>query len=209
MLHYCRRKAASEGFTPNLYNQPMHALELPRQYKTIYICDSFGLAGSRKKDLETLKRCYAHLEEGGALLLNLQTEYTSPEAWSLWLRENRDALPEPWPAKSNGRIAADGSEHFGQFRFLHFDPLEQSFIRQVRLEKWKNGELAASEEHTLRGIIYFKHELLLMLNVAGFREIAVHGDYTDDPATADHAELVFTAIALNSTLHEFRALPSE
>jgi hypothetical protein len=33
-----------------------------------------------------------------------------------------------------------------------------------------------------------------MLKVAGFREITVHGDYTDESPTADHEELVFTAI---------------
>jgi len=40
MLHYCRRKATSEGLHPNLYEQQMHAFELPRRYKTIYICGS-------------------------------------------------------------------------------------------------------------------------------------------------------------------------
>ncbi len=194
MLHYCRKKASDEGFTPNLSNQPMHALELPRKYKTIYICDSFGLGGSREKDLETLKRCYAHLEDGGALLLNIQAEYTSPESWNLWLSETRNALPQPWPEKSDGRIAPDGSKHFGQFRILNFNPLEQRITKQVRLEKWTNGELVVSEEYTLRENIYFKNELLLMLKVAGFSEISLHGDYTDEPATADHAELVFIAI---------------
>lgn len=194
MLHHCHQKAVSEGFKPHLYNHPMHALEIPRQYKTMYICDSFGLAGSQEKDLETLKQCYAHLEEGGALLLNIEAEYTSPEGWKLWLKETRDALPEPWPKKGEGRIAADGSEHFSQSRLLHFAPLEQQITRQVRLEKWLNGALLTAEEYTLRGMLYFKNELLLMLRMAGFREITVCGDYTNEPATADHANLVFTAI---------------
>jgi len=42
--------------------------------------------------------------------------------------------------------------------------------------------------------MYFKNELLLMLSIAGFREMTVPGDYTDELATADHAELIFTAI---------------
>jgi hypothetical protein len=33
-----------------------------------------------------------------------------------------------------------------------------------------------------------------MLKVTGFRDIAVHGDYTDDPATADHKNLVYIAV---------------
>jgi hypothetical protein len=127
-------------------------------------------------------------------MLNIQAEYTSPEAWKLWLPENRGALPQPWPEKGQGRIASDGSEHYGQFRMVGVDPLEQSYVRQVRLEKWNHGELVASEEYTLRGSVYFKSELFLMLQVAGFREIHVYGDYTDETATADHEELVFEAI---------------
>lgn len=194
MLHYCRRRAAREGFKPNLYNQLMHSFELPRKYKTIYICGSFGLAGSRERDLETLRHCYWHLEDGGALLLNIEAEYTAPESWLLWLPEYRQALPQPWSEKGEGRLASDGSEHFAQFRTVHVDPLEQSYTRQVRLEKWSNSKIVASEEYTLRGNMYFKNEVLLMLTVAGFREITLHGDYTDEPATADHEELVFIAI---------------
>jgi hypothetical protein len=53
--------------------------------------------------------------------------------------------------------------------------------------------LVAFEEYTLRENMYFKNELLLMLKMAGFREIFVYGDYTDEPASADHANLVFKA----------------
>jgi SAM-dependent methyltransferase len=194
MLHHCQRMAASKGLQTNLYNQPMHAFELPRNYKTIYICGSFGLAGSREKDLETLRHCYAHLEDGGALLLNIEAEYTSSESWNLWLREQRQALPQPWPEKGEARVASDGSEHFAQFRIMDLDPLEQVYTRQVRLEKWSNSELVTSEEYTLRGSIYFKNEVLLMLQVAGFHNLTVRGDYTDEPPTADQEELVFTAI---------------
>lgn len=194
MLHYCRTKAASEGFAPHLYQQAMHTLDLPRSYKTVYICGSFGLAGSRDNDLETLRRCYRCLADSGALLLNIQAEYTSPEAWGQWLRENRRALPEPWPDKKDGRMDSDGNEHFGQFRVVNVDPLEQTYTRQVRLEKWSSGKLVTSEEYTLRGNMYFKNEMFLMLQAAGFRDIIVQGDYTDAPATAEHEELVFTAI---------------
>ena len=83
-----------------------------RRYKTIYICGSFGLGGSREKDLETLRRCYAHLEDGGALLLDIQAEYMSAAAWNLWLPEQRQALPQPWPEKGGGRIASDAETAF-------------------------------------------------------------------------------------------------
>jgi hypothetical protein len=100
----------------------------------------------------------------------------------------------PGREKGAGRIASDGSEHFGQFRLIALDPLEQSYIREVRLEKWVDGKLDQAEEYTLHGNIYFRHELLLMLKVAGFHDITVCGDYKEETATADHEELVFIAI---------------
>lgn len=194
MLHYCRTKAMREGFSLHLYEQPMHAFEIPRRYKTIYICGSFGLAGSRENDLAALRRCYAHLDSGGALLLNIQAEYTSPEPWNKWLKKYRRHLPEAWPKDGARRVAADGSENIAYFRYVHLDPLEQSYTQQVHLEKWKSGKMVASEKYTLRGNMYFKNELILMLKFAGFREITVHDNYTDELATTDHEELIFTAI---------------
>lgn len=194
MLEQCRKKAASDGYNPHLVAQPMHSFDLPRRYKTIYICGSFGLGGSRAQDLATLRRCYHHLQDGGGLIVNIEAEYTSSESWNLWLKENREKLPGPWSQPGKGDIAADGSEHFASFRLVEVDPLDQSFIRQVHLEKWLNGQLMAAEEYTLRGNMYFKNELLLMLQIAGFREISVLGDYKDEPATADHEELVFIAV---------------
>lgn len=194
MLRHCAAKAGREGFSPNLYQQPMHAFALPRKYKMIYICDSFGLAGSRDKDLETLRRCHAHLESGGALLVNIEAEYTSAESWDGWLSSKRQMLPEPWPKEGHRKIGADGSEFVDRFRYVEIDALEQSYTRQVRLEKWQSGTLVASEESSLRGNMYLKNELLLMLQLAGFQEITVRGDYTDLPATSEHEELIFTAI---------------
>lgn len=98
-----------------------------------------------------------------------------------------------WPKNGSRRVAADGSENIAYFRYVEIDPLEQCYTRQVRLEKWESGKMIASEEYPLRGNMYFKNELLLMLNIAGFREITVYGDYTDALATADHKELVFVA----------------
>jgi SAM-dependent methyltransferase len=194
MLGHCRQKADREGLHPHLYEGAMHAFALPRKYKTIYICDSFGLAGSRENDLETLRRCYMHLEDGGALLVNIEAEYTSPEAWDVWLCKNCQALPEPWPEEAERRVAPDGSEYLTWFRFVNIDPLEQSFTRQVRIEKRLNDQLVASEEYFFRGNMYLKNELLLMLKVAGFHDITVVGDYMDKTAALDSEELVFTAI---------------
>jgi len=190
MLRWAKEAAEREGFAPRLHAQAMHELDLPRRYRTIVICGSFGLGGSRATDLECLRRCHRHLEPGGALVFNVEIEYGS-SAWELW--RTPDALPAPWPERGAPRIAPDGSEHYMQIRAVAADPLTQTYTREVRLEKWASGQLVARESYTLRGSMYLREELLLMLQVAGFEPTSVHGDFTPEPATARHQELVFTA----------------
>lgn len=194
MLEQCRRKAAAEGLEARLYPAPMHTFQLPRRYRTIFMCGALGLAGSREKDLEALKRCHAHLEPGGALIFNIQAEYNRPSSWSQWLPEQRRALPQPWPESVEPCVAADGSEHFGWFRVAALDPFEQRCTLEVRLEKRVGGQVVAQEAYSLVENLYFKPEVMRMLELAGFRELQVTGDYSDAPATAEHNEIVFTAI---------------
>jgi SAM-dependent methyltransferase len=194
MLEQCRRAAEAAGVRPALSTQPMDAFRLDRRYRTIYLCDSFGLAGSRERDLETLRRCQEHLEEGGALILTIDAEYMDAEAWNHWLPSGRAAMPEAWPDDVRRRVAADGSEHSARFRFIDVDPLEQTYTREVQLSKWRDGKEVETETYSLRGNMYLKPEVLLMLRVAGFTSITVLGDYTDEPATADTEKLIFRAI---------------
>jgi SAM-dependent methyltransferase len=194
MLRHCRDKAVSQGLEPRLYQQPMHDFDLARQYRTIYICDAFNLAGGRDKGLATLQRCFAHLQEGGALLLNIEAEYAWPEWWEKWGPARCATLPEPWPEEGRHRVAADGSEYVERFRLVSTNMLEQSYVRQVRVEKWVAGQLVAFQEDTMRGDMYMKNEMLLMLQIAGFRQMTVRGDYADEPATPDSKELIFTAL---------------
>ncbi len=194
MLDQCQRRAGEAGFSPTLSAQPMDSFAMARRYRTIYMCDSFGLAGSRAADLAALRRCWEHLEEGGALIFTIDAEYTDAESWDRWLPAARAALPEPWPDDGRRRVAADGTEHTGRFRDVALDPLNQTYTREVLLEKWRGGDLEATETYVLRGNMYLKSEVLLMLQVAGFGSVTVRGDYTAEMATPEHDKLVFTAI---------------
>jgi hypothetical protein len=40
---------------------------------------------------------------------------------------------------------------------------------------------------------YSKNELILMLERAGFDNIQIYGDYSDETATMDHKDLIFVA----------------
>ena len=77
---------------------------------------------------------------------------------------------------------------------LSVDPLEQRMVRQIRIEKWVSGKLVDSQVYTQHRTLYLPNEVLLMLQIAGFREITVRGDYRNEPATPDSKELIFTAL---------------
>lgn len=192
MLALCRERAQREGLSPRLHEQAMHELDLPRTYKTIYICGSFGLGGDRQQDIEALRRCYRHLDPGGALVLDDHLPYAH-RSWKYWLKENRDDLPEPWPHSGDRRLAADGAEYELRARIVGLDSLEQLVTSEIRVGLWRNGQLVVEEEHNLQSHSYFKNELLMMLEKAGFGDVKVQGDYTEAEATAEHDILVFIA----------------
>jgi SAM-dependent methyltransferase len=193
MLAHCQARAAREGLTPRLYAQAMHDLDLPRTYRTIVLCGSFGLGGTRADDVEALQRLYRHLEPGGMLALDYHLPYGNAATWRYWLKERRRELPTAWPVSGTRRRAADGSELELLVRLVDLDPLEQHWTSQMRARQWRGEHLIAEEEHTLQGNSYFKHELVLLLERAGFGDIHVYGGYTEAAATAADDVLVLLA----------------
>jgi len=74
-----------------------------------------------------------------------------------------------------------------------FDPLDQVATRQIRALLWRDGEILQQEEHVLLERLYFRNELLAMLDVAGFLDVQVFGDYTEKDASADSGILIYVA----------------
>jgi SAM-dependent methyltransferase len=194
MLAYAGQRAAEEGYAPGLYRQAMHELSLPRRYRTILIPSSFGLGGDRRLDQEALRRVYEHLEPGGLLVFNHDPPYAggSQGSWRYWIAEGRNELPEPWPDREP-RPLADGSELVMKIRVVDIDPLEQLMYLEARMELTRDGELLAAEQYPLRGCMYFKPELALMLECAGFADVRVYGAFTRTPATDEDEDLVYVA----------------
>lgn len=193
MLSECRDLAAAEGLSPNLYQQAMHALDLPRRYRTIYICDSFGIGGSRAQDAEGLHRCYRHLEPGGTLVFNHYLPYDNAARWPLWLPEGREDLPRPWPDALVRRPLSGGDELDVVSRIVDFDPLDQRLTLQTRLTLLRDGQPAGTEEYTLQESLYFFQELLAMVRDAGFTQIDILADYTRAPFTPDDTMMIVIA----------------
>jgi SAM-dependent methyltransferase len=194
MIALCRERAEQEGLTPTLFVQSMHELDPPRSYRTIVVCGGFAVGSDRAHDLQALSRFYEHLEPGGTLVLDNEVPYANARQWNRWLRAERAELPLPWPdGDRDRRRASDGSELALEARLVALDPLEQHATLEIRARQWRDDRLVAEEVHELDLGLYFKNELALTLERAGFEVVAVHGDHKEEAATSDHDFVVFVA----------------
>jgi SAM-dependent methyltransferase len=192
MLEHCRARAEREGFAANLYAQPLHELDLPRKYRTIVVCGGFGIGGNRAHDAEALRRLHAQLEPDGRLVIDNEVPYADAEQWRYW-REKRSELPEEWVEPHSRRKGSDGAEYALRSRLVDLDPLSQRITMEMRAWMWREDELVAEEQHLLRLTLYFKEEVVLMLERAGFADIEVRGQYNDAEPAPDDDFLVFVA----------------
>jgi SAM-dependent methyltransferase len=195
MIELCGVRAAREAVSPTLLVQPMHELDPPRRYRTIYVCGGFGLGSTRDQDAQALRRFHECLEPGGTLVLDNENPYAGGSPWRYWQAEGRTGIPREWEPleEAERRRAADGSEIALQSRVIEFDPLEQCTTYEMRAGLWRDGELVQREEHALRLNLYFMHEVLLLLERAGFADILVHGDYVEEPPGPETRFVAFVA----------------
>lgn len=192
MLAYCQQRADREGVVPRLYQQALHRLDLPRHYQTIIACGSFGIGVTRDQDFTTLQRFYDHLVPGGVLLIECLPAYGEASLWPLWLKDARSHLPESW-SDDIGKIPEDDQDYENHYRLVMVDPFEQRTIGEMRMVVFKNKQLVSDDTIQLTSNHYFRHELRLLLEKAGFTIEAEKGHWTDADATADHDVIVIVA----------------
>jgi SAM-dependent methyltransferase len=193
MLALCRERAEREGLSPTLYQQPSHRLDLPRQYRTVIVTGSFGLGGNRDHDVLALRRFFDILEPGGRLALDNEVPYANNWHWRRWLKDERAELPAPWPEEGARKTAADGTEFHLRSRIADVNPLAQRVTAQMRGSMSRDGDVIAEDETTLVMTLYFTYELEAMIRAAGFVDVEMFGDYTDDPPMRDTNVVVYVA----------------
>lgn len=193
MLAWCRRRADAAGVRVTLHAQPMHGLDLQRRYRTIFICDSFGIGGSRRHDREALRRIHEHLEPGGALVFSTGYPYADADEWRRWLPHGRDGLPEPWPETGGSQELGDGDLLEQRVRLVDLDPRRQRLVLGISTRLVHDGSVAIAEEREIAISLYFEQELRLLLELAGFADVRIEAAYTGRLATNDDADTVVIA----------------
>jgi hypothetical protein len=130
---------------------------------------------------------------GGTFAFDYMVRWNDPPAWLSRLPEGRRALPQEWLKTGDRKLLSDGTELELVARTVAMDPLEDVATREIRARLWRDGELLKEEIHTQNLEDYSKNKLELMLERYGFGDIQITGDHSDEPATADHKNLVFVA----------------
>jgi len=195
MLSWCRRAADAAGVDCQLHQQALHALELPRRYRSIVVCGAFGLGGSRAQDLEGLRRLHGHLEPGGALLMDhYLPNHEGARTWGAWVK--RPELPLPWPEHGDRRRCVDGTELELRTRVQDLDPLAQTTTLEIQVRHFVDGREAARETGAIHINLYFSSEIRLLLEMAGFRDIEVSAFGEDRaPEPWRDGRILFRALA--------------
>jgi len=183
MLAACRVKAAREGLLPTLHEQYLQRLDLPRRFRTILIpAGSFQLIAERVDAMEALRRVRSHLEPGGRLPMSCFIPW---EAMG-------DAPQRCWKIGRTATRPSDGVTVLSQSADFH-DRIEQMTTTWHRYDVFQGGGLHQSEIQMLKLRWYFKQEIRLMLEAAGFDQILIHGDYTDEYYKDGHSSMTIIA----------------
>ena len=178
-------QAAGFDMDARLAQQTFAGLDLPRAYRTILCCDSFGIGGSRSADEEAMRRIHDHLAAGGAFVFSI--DLLVPGMF------DGITIPEPWPdAKPRSRLA-DGDELELLRRTASWDPVASVEVMEIRARLWRDDSLLAEEEGSLAFVHYTPDDLKSMLTDAGFGDVTFERPYSGRPAQPGDATVVVVA----------------
>lgn len=181
MLAVCTAKASALGLQPALYHQAMQQLDLPRAYKTILIPgNTFNLLTSPADAREALKRMYAHMQDGGQLLITL----------TLVQDDIQQESPEPvWRKMAEARRSDGAVVQVSEQVTL--DHSEQQKTSLYKYELFQDGSLVETYEDTIQVRWYYPDEIEPMLKDAGFRNCEFHYRMTEQGEEDRSSVLVF------------------
>jgi len=180
MLAICAKKARSSGLSPNLYEQSIEALDLPRKYRTILGPSSvLQLVPDVERATSTLRRIFDHLLPGGVFITPFGF------AW-------REGLPleTDWSLHFEKERPSDGATVRSWEREWR-DPPAQQWHTEQRLEVELNGVIIETEHHTCspEGRWYTRAQAVDLYREVGFTNVQVYNGFTFEAVGEKEVEL--------------------
>lgn len=183
MLAECRRRASLRDLSPQLYQQLIEALDLPRRYRTILIPSSTTqLVTEPAQALEALRRVRSHLLPGGAVVASVMT---------LW--QPGDPLETEWEK----RVQRDDGVVFERTSRSHYDPTRECEDTEDVYRKLINGQVVAEEIHRRQNATrsYTQAQARDLFQRAGFVNVKLTSEFTHDPVKPTDTLFCVTARA--------------
>jgi SAM-dependent methyltransferase len=163
MLAVCRRHCRDRGLDPVLREADMTSVAEPGAYQAIIIpAASVMLLEGHDEVPRALAAFRKSLVPGGRLILDVEPPslVTEPAAMRYWRRD-----PYLWTL---------------QVMHTEYDPSANQTTSFLRYEKWRDGELLATELQRFRLQYWSLPEFGHLLADAGFTDISVTANYRDD-----------------------------
>ena len=170
MLRLLQQKAEKLNLQPNVYQQEMHKLSLPRKYQTILVpSSSFQLLLDPEYPPLAMQSFFEHLLSGGVLAMPFMT---------LW--KEGDPLESEFTREV---VRPEDGATVRRWQYARFEP-ETGFEHTIdRYEIVRDGQLLASEEHQQSPGThsYTQQQAIALYERAGFKDIQVFHEFTFDP----------------------------
>lgn len=165
MLAQCREKAQSLNLKPILYEQRMQDLSLSKQYGCIFSAlGTFQQISARDDAQRALHQFYNTLLPGGRLIIYLYLPWHDAPPFGEWYAHETVSIAD------REITVYEKSVH---------DPQEQLVYAHYRYELKQHNVVIKQEEKDLTIRWYSRFEFEMMLEKAGFKEIAVSAGYDD------------------------------
>ena len=183
MLALCGENAQALGLHPNLYEQYMEALDLPRKYRVIIVPSlSFQLVADTSLAAQAMSRFYKHLKNDGVLVIPFRI---------FW--EEGDPEELEWKMLAEKIRPIDGAE-VRHWAHATFDGENQLQHTEDRYEVLLDGNLIESEHHKRSPALrwYTQSQALQLYRDAGFEGIQLLNGFEFVPASP--TEILFSII---------------
>lgn len=162
MLERCRARCEDAGVSADLSQQRFEDFAYDRRFGAVLVpVGSFTLIDDFAVAMAVLRRFHAVLEPGGVLVLDLQ-------GLNFLAGEGTDR--RRWTAPNGDLLTLEGLR-------VKTDWLAQRAEAMLRYERWREGRLVESQMEAMAQRYWGLEEFRLALEAAGFRDVAVWGNY--------------------------------
>jgi ubiquinone/menaquinone biosynthesis C-methylase UbiE len=169
MLALLRKKADKFGVKPNVYQQQMERLSLPRKYQLILVpSSSFQLLLDPGLPPLAMRRFYEHLLPGGTLVMPFMTLWNAGEPLvNQWTKEAK---------RDDGALVR-------RLSWSRYDPATELEETQETYQVFRDGEMIASETHVQSPATrsYTQEQAMALYRRAGFTNIGAYHEFTFEP----------------------------